>query len=302
MKASLTMILGFGLLIIVLIGANGERVGTPDPLTMTDAHYFVSGALCDSKWGNASCWSHARGGGGGAGVPTTMNDAVFDVNSITGTNIDLTADSFARRVILEPDLMAFDVTIALNSFNLTVQQVLSLGDGEIDILLSSSTKILSFSNRLDGSGPGQLAISRSGPGTFKGHIRYTGLGNYGVATNVSFFRMDASGAPTIYCYLGCLDLGQNVNIVFGSPPSIVISTNELGFVEFLLFIWLVFLAVGLYRVTPLLFLAGFVGMALAYQSFVRYGDVIVPLVLAAVNLLVIAYGVDEYFVKMRVER
>jgi len=88
-----------------------------------------------------------------------------------------------------------------------------------------------------------------------------------------------------------------------SPTAPVVTPiGGLGFVEFLLLVWIALLIAGFYRVTPLLFLAGFVGMALAYQSFVRYGDVIVPLVLAAVNLLVIAYGVDEYFVKMRVER
>jgi hypothetical protein len=68
-------------------------------------------------------------------------------------------------------------------------------------------------------------------------------------------------------------------------------------------LWLVFLLLGFTRLLPFLYFGAFVGIELAFEVFVRFnavfpgsapgGIIIVPLVLVAANLFIVAYATGE---------
>lgn len=77
--------------------------------TVLGQRYYVRGGVgCTGIWANTSCWSTSSGGAGGASIPTTTDNAIFDANSFSSNGtLDFTADAQCASI----DFLNIDQTI-----------------------------------------------------------------------------------------------------------------------------------------------------------------------------------------------
>lgn len=116
--------------------------------------YFVNGGV-DNNWGTTGNWSATSGGAGGAGVPTTADNAFFDAISP-----NCTINTGATRNCINLTCTGYTNTLTFNT-NLNVTGDVTLGTASMTMTGSSTLALAPSTNRTYSSGGCVCAVPLS---------------------------------------------------------------------------------------------------------------------------------------------
>ncbi len=95
----------------------------------------------------------------------------------------------------------------------------------------------------------------------------------------------------------------NANAGFEGLMFTPLSAGDLiSFLLFLVLVWVILLVIGFAKIGPVLFLAVFVGLVLSFETFFVFGDIMTPIILATVNLIVLAFTVGDLVEDRKIRR
>lgn len=162
-------------------------------------YYWVGGS---GTWNSVTTinWAASSGGAGGAGVPTSTDDAVFDANSGTAATIVVTTTAAANALSINKS----DINLSLSG-NTSAGSATGLDFIQGTITLNNFTwSVFTFQSNYSNTraiafGTGNIAIS---VGTFSLQMAtatgftYTGTGGFSFSSNVAGIEFGTTGGTT----------------------------------------------------------------------------------------------------------